>query len=511
MRLETDVLVVGYGAAGACAALEAAEAGSQVIIIDRFNGGGATALSGGVVYAGGGTAQQSEAGIDDSPQAMFDYLATEVGDAVSPQTLRAFCDGSVSMMGWLSLHGVPFSAALCPEKTSYPTNSHYLYYSGSEISARDVAKPAPRGHRTNGRGTSGRVLFDRLAEAVRRRANIRVLAQTTATRLLTDDTGKVVGVECRTHHSVAHRILSRWVAKPFLYAPKLGRLTHKPVVWLERLRGRPLTIVASKAVILCAGGFVNNRGMLRHHAPLYRGGLPLGTPGDDGSGIALAVAAGAATTHLDRVSVWRFITPPTALLKGVLVDRAGNRVADESRYGAAIGEAIVTRHDGWAALVVDSRILAEARRQLPSQTLWFQRFQMWYLLRFARISAPTLRELAAKAGIDPDGLITTVKSYHDAPGKAGEFVQPLEHPPFSLIDCSIRPRLAYPAPMLTLGGLVVSEETGQVLRPNGSPIDGLYAAGRTAVGICSNSYVSGLSLADCVFSGRRAGRSSSFS
>ncbi len=36
--------------------------------------------------------------------------------------------------------------------------------------------------------------------------------------------------------------------------------------------------------------------------------------------------------------------------------------------------------------------------------------------------------------------------------------------------------------------------------------DRLYAAGRTAVGICSNSYVSGLSLADCVFSGRRAGR-----
>ena len=36
-------------------------------------------------------------------------------------------------------------------------------------------------------------------------------------------------------------------------------------------------------------------------------------------------------------------------------------------------------------------------------------------------------------------------------------------------------------------------------------LDGLFAAGRTAVGICSNSYVSGLSLADCIFSGRRAG------
>lgn len=60
--------------------------------------------------------------------------------------------------------------------------------------------------------------------------------------------------------------------------------------------------------------------------------------------------------------------------------------------------------------------------------------------------------------------------------------------------------------MLTLGGLVAAEDTGHVLRPDSSPIDGLFAVGRCAVGICSHSYVSGLSLADCVFSGRRAGK-----
>ena len=70
----------------------------------------------------------------------------------------------------------------------------------------------------------------------------------------------------------------------------------------------------------------------------------------------------------------------------------------------------------------------------------------------------------------------------------------------------MRPRLAYPAPVLTLGGLVVAEGSGQVLRPDGTGVPGLYAAGRSAVGLCSRSYVSGLSLADCVFSGRRAGQ-----
>jgi 3-oxo-5alpha-steroid 4-dehydrogenase len=54
---------------------------------------------------------------------------------------------------------------------------------------------------------------------------------------------------------------------------------------------------------------------------------------------------------------------------------------------------------------------------------------------------------------------------------------------------------------------VVDEETGGVKRDDGTVIEGLYAAGRTAVGVCSQQYVSGLSIADCVYSGRRAGRS----
>jgi 3-oxo-5alpha-steroid 4-dehydrogenase len=63
-----------------------------------------------------------------------------------------------------------------------------------------------------------------------------------------------------------------------------------------------------------------------------------------------------------------------------------------------------------------------------------------------------------------------------------------------------------PLPCLTLGGLRVNEETGEVLNQSNVEIPGLYAAGRTAVGICSNIYVSGLSVADCIFSGRRIGQ-----
>ena len=57
---------------------------------------------------------------------------------------------------------------------------------------------------------------------------------------------------------------------------------------------------------------------------------------------------------------------------------------------------------------------------------------------------------------------------------------------------------------ITMGGLKVNEDSGAVLDDAGAPVPGLYAAGRTAIGVCSNFYVSGLSLADCVFSGWRA-------
>ncbi len=61
-------------------------------------------------------------------------------------------------------------------------------------------------------------------------------------------------------------------------------------------------------------------------------------------------------------------------------------------------------------------------------------------------------------------------------------------------------------PSLSLGRLRVDETTGEVLDGCDNTIRVLYAAGRSAVGVASRSYVSGLSIADCIFSGRRAGR-----
>ena len=75
--------------------------------------------------------------------------------------------------------------------------------------------------------------------------------------------------------------------------------------------------------------------------------------------------------------------------------------------------------------------------------------------------------------------------------------------PLYVIDVSLDAKLL-PCTVMTMGGLVVNEETGQVVAEGGDAVPGLYAAGRTAVGIPSHRYMSGLSIADCVFSGRRA-------
>lgn len=513
-----DVLVVGFGVAGASAALEAVQAGSTVTAIDRHIGGGASAISGGIVYAGGGTSVQTGARVQDSPEAMYAYLEREVGDAVAPETLRRFVDESPAMIDWLSEHGVPFESSPCPYKTSYPSNKHYLYFSGSESAGgfRDIAKPAPRGHRAKGRGTSGKMLYGPLAKSAEA-AGVHLLGQTRADRLVIEN-GRVVGIEALTLRDAPagvrrrHAMLGSLSSKPGVYAPQLRTVLDGLIAKIEKKHATRIRIRAQGGVILSAGGFVSNREMMRTHAPDYKGGIPLGTSGDDGKGINLGIEAGGATDKLGNVSAWRFIVPPSAFLGSILVGESGERIVDESRYGAALGQAMAEKSRGIGWLLADSELVREAKSQIGDQSMWFQRVQSTGMMRTA-VRGNTIDEVARKAGIDVAGLHATVDAHNaaaaagqpDPMGKPSDFVRPVLRAPFTMYDVSIKPNMMNPCPMLTLGGLVVDESTGAVKNDAGESIPGLYAAGRTAVGICSNSYVSGLSLADCVFSGRRAG------
>ena len=146
---DADVIVVGLGGAGVAAALQSIENGLSVIAIDRFEGGGATKASGGVIYAGGGTATQKEADVEDTPENMYNYLKLETEGIVSDKTLRDFCEKSAPTIDWIKGHGVDLRGTLWPKKTSYPAPQYFLYHSDNSLvpSYKKHAKPAARGHR----------------------------------------------------------------------------------------------------------------------------------------------------------------------------------------------------------------------------------------------------------------------------------------------------------------------------------------------------------------------------
>jgi 3-oxo-5alpha-steroid 4-dehydrogenase len=513
---EVDVVVVGLGGAGSCAALEAAEQGARVIVLERFHGGGSTAVSGGIVYAGGGTSIQREAGFDDAPEQMFRYLQHEVKGAVSDETLRHFCECSAPGLGWLAGHGVPFDASYCPFKTSYPTDDYYLYYSGNESARpyRDDAEPAPRGHRAHGKGLSGGVLMASLIGAVEANDAIDVRTQARVTALIADDDGVIVGVEYSTfpegsRDQAKHRRASKLSSKWSNYSPMMRRRTRGSVKKLEAKATVVRRVRATGGVIVGAGGLIRNREMVDSHAPDLPKLLALGSMGDDGAGIRLGQGAGGSVGYMERVSVWRFFNPPVAFVKGVLVDSEGSRICNEELYGASVGRQIVARgNKAW--LIVDSATRAEVKKRMTAETIMFQRLTSLYLLTLGKDKAATIEALAEKLGMSE--LVATIATYNagaeageDAFGKSEKVLQTVSDGPFYAMNVSVGRNPYYPTPSLTLGGLQVDEVTGGVRREDGSTITGLYAAGRSAVGVCSEGYVSGLAIADAVYSGRRAG------
>jgi 3-oxo-5alpha-steroid 4-dehydrogenase len=524
---EADVIVVGFGGAGACATLEAVSQGASVLALDRFHGGGATAASGGVIYAGGGTPYQTAAGYEDTAREMYEYLKQEVGEGVmSDETLRRFCEGSADDIRWLENMGVPFEGSLCPFKTSYPTDDYYIYWSGSETNGtyRVKAKPAPRGHRAKGKGISGLALFRQLEKTVRNNKNVQVRCQTQVLGLIKGEDERIIGVYGRSIPSRSiflkrlHGGITRINAKASTYLPSIGKLLDNLAAVIMKLSARSYSARARKGVILAAGGFIFNKRMVRQHNAAYEKCLPLGTYADDGSGIALGESVGGITSNMDKMSVWRFYVPPEALMQGVLVSKEGRRICSEDLYGGKQGDCIVSEADGYAYLIFDSKTCSEAKGHFRDQCAFFQKLTMIPMVFISRKKASSFAELAHKIGISSEGLEVTMKQYNqiansgqpDPLGKVPERFVAQDTPPFYALDCSL-PGLSLtsfgiPPAAITLGGLVVNEETGQVKRADGSSINGLYAAGRTAVGLCSNVYfASGSSIADCVFAGRRAG------
>ena len=521
---EADVVVVGLGMAGVCAALEALDQKVDVLSVEAYAGGGASRLSGGVCYAGG-TRFQRDAGVDDSPEEMLKYLRAELDDTAPEDLLRDFSHSSAGNLDWLVGQGVAFNNALTEEKTSYPAKGFFLYYSGNERlpEYRAQARPAPRGHRTfdpnAGASPTGRILFDTLL-ATAKAKGMRLMTFTPVRRLVVDETGRVAGVEAQVIQGAVWRWLYRTLTAAYVpLNPFLGswhRLIQYLIGGVERIAGRPYRLRARKGVILSAGGMISNRALVAAYAPVYLSTTPQGSIGCDGSGIALGVSVGAATVNMTRVNPSRSIAPPSAFVKGMVVNRSGQRFLNEEVYLSVLGREIAEKQGGVAWQIVDARMMAAAREQLKlygprSGRFLYGGLPIWLNLFFGGTrKASTMAGLARKLGMAEGLLEAEAEAYNrgarqgqDRFGKSANYSQPIESAPFYAINTGTN----RPIPItlsFTLGGVRIDHRTGAVLREDGSAVAGLYAAGRTAAGLPANGYVSGLSLADCVYSGRHA-------
>ena len=465
-HLETDVVVVGFGAAGACASLEAAKAGAKVTLFEVAAGsGGTSAMSGGEMYLGGsgGTHIQRSAGFSDATEDLYQYLLMAGGPNADAAKVRLYADNSLGHFEWLQAQGVKYKNSFIPQRIVEPSTDDCLIWSGSEEAWPFVeqAKPCPRGHTPQWLGMGGgRYLMDVLAQRVGEagvdvRYNARVLA------LIADEANRVHGVVVRIDNT-DHFVRAR------------------------------------RGVILCAGGFVMNRDMVRRHAPhVLRSQHPIGTV-DDGSGILLGQSVGGAAINLNECFVTLPWYPPESLIKGIFVNERGQRFINEDCYHGRVSQHILQQAGNRIFLLQDHETYAEPE-----------------FGKFSNISIAAAGETWAEVEKDLDlpqgSLVSTVELYNrfaqeDSDPlfrKGRKWLKPLTAPPFVALDCRID--ICFYS-HFTLGGLDTLP-SGEVLNADRQPVAGLYAAGRTACGLprWGAGYSSGMSLADATYFGRQAG------
>jgi len=459
-----DVVVVGLGAAGASAVVAARQAGADVLAVERATAaGGTSALSGGLVYLGGGTALQVACGFDDSPENMAAFLRAALGPGADDDRIDAYCGGSVEHFDWLVSLGVPFRAAFCDEPNRESADDAGLLFSGGEDSYPfdEIAVPVPRGHKPQWVDSAGGFLMECLGAAVTTSA-ARVVADARAEALVLDG-GEVVGVCLHTDDG-------------------------------------PRVIRSRGGVVVATGGFIHNDAMVAEHCPLAHVPDPawrIGTPNDDGRGIRMGVGAGAAATRLHAFECALPLGPPHRLARGILVNRHGERFINEDAYTGRIGNHALSEHDGFVYMITDDAIHEPNMIGL----------RIGY-------AAATPEELAADLDVPADALARTVREYNEAAARGDDpafhkrapYLQPIGVPPASgigAIDLRVDHGAIYAT--FTLGGLVTDRD-GAALDGDGQPVPGLYAAGRTAASLAAHHYASGISLGDGSFFGRRAGR-----
>ncbi|MFC7405748.1 FAD-dependent oxidoreductase [Georgenia alba] len=463
---ETDVAVVGAGAAGVAAGIEARDAGARVVVIEQFDAAGGTAIisGGGCLVVDTPLQQQSE--IEDGPElAIADWLAWG-GPTVDADWARFYVEHSLhDVYHWAETHGIRWIGL-----------SHH---EGNTV---------PRWTRPKNGGLG---MMRALIAAFDERGG-KLLTSTKVRRLLVED-GRVCGLEGRRGEDVPIRIRAR-------------------------------------AVVVATGGFASNLEMVLTERPdLARERILLGSGrGATGSGHRLVAAAGGASCHMDNIWFYVHATPDprdTSEHRGfvfrkvpgnVWVNQRGERFHNEALSGGKSAlPALLAQRPRHCWAVLDSAMA----KSLEIADPYYQTGDVSSRERVNELleTSPhikkghTLEQLAIATGMPTAVFAQTITRYNSF------FAAALERDPDHgkpLAGCSplgVAPYYAiqmFPLARKTLGG-VRTDLRCRVLDEKSEPIAGLYAAGEVA-GMAGGhingaAALEGTMLGPSLFSGRVAG------
>lgn len=435
--ITVDVAVIGAGGAGLSAAVQAHELGANVVVVEKMAmvGGNTVRAAGGLNAVG--TALQQAKGTKDSVEIMF-YDTMKGGHWLNdPALVRTLVTKSASSVYWLLAHGGDL---------------------------RDVGLMAgasqPRTHRPTGGALVGPEVVRTLYTAAKN-LKIDVRTNTHAEQILTDKSGRVVGLKVKG---------------------KDGTYT-----------------IHSKAVVDAAGGFGANNEMVAKYVPRLKGFATTNHPGATGDGLLLAEKIGAQLIQMDQIQTHPTVVPNvgemiTEAVRGngaVLINKEGKRFFNELETRDKVSAAILKQKDGVAYLFFDS----DMQKSLKATNN--------YIKQKYCLNGATLDEVAGKMGVPADTLKATMDAWKagkaankDAFGRA-DMPRDLDKGPFYAI-------LVTPAVHHTMGGIKIDPLT-QVYNAKGQVIPGLFAAGEVTGGVHGGNRLGGNAQADIVTFGRIAG------
>ena len=488
LTIDTDVVIIGAGGAGMTAALTASDAGKSVLVLESQPavGGNSVKSTGGMnaaktAYQDANTFDEA-AGIEKTLKSAEAYADNEAITALAAtvkeqwEAWQANPEGYFDSTELFALDTLIGGKGLNdPELVNTLVNNSAAaidYLDSIGIHLNNVAAfggaSVKRIHRpVNDEGKTvsvGAYTVPLLEAACQGRDNLALLTDVTATKLLTNEAGAVIGVEAQ------------------------GKTGNK-------------VTVNAKAVILATGGFGANLDMVVQYKPDLAGFMTTNAAGIQGQGILMATEIGAATVDMEQIQIHPTVQADTASLiteglrgdGAILVNANGERFIDEVGTRDVVSAAEIAQPDSFSWLVVDQKMV-DASSVIQG-----------YINRGLMLQGESYEALAGALGIPADAFAATMEKWNGYVAEKNDpdfgrtsFAQPLDTAPYYAVKVTAGIHH-------TMGGLKIDSQT-HVLNTEGQIIPGLFAAGEVTGGVHGGNRLGGNAVADFVVFGRIAGQ-----